>query len=464
MKKLYASLISLAVAICLLAGACTLVCADLCRSGENVTVSHEVIYGDLSALDGLAVTLRHHMGYTLLWETDLTFRNGPIPDTDLTCHISRNTMYTSIEVPEDIIPGILLSDYYGSLLAFEPVGENYGIAAEYERLLDSIPEGGTATSTYRLRDYTDRIPLLFQYGLSGLTPPESWRYEINEKEPWQETANRILDYFAMPLPEDAELKFTVRRDENGRQNAVELTGTPTVKSLSFATEDAIYLTFRFTGDTDSLDTDAMAQGFGVYHIPLDNTRNGPERILVDEITRFFPLDTGILPLELKPDPVTGHLMLLGMEGEETFLMVLDKTDGHLIGKTSLHRFTPTDYAMTVQEDVTLLIDSHRIQILSRREDGSYGTDSEVCPGEAYQWEDPGFMTTLNYAFAYDGERLAILRDHPTEGLEIVVLKDSTVLVHVLCVTSLHKEQRYYSVCLCPPMPTRKYALEAGWAP
>lgn len=140
--------------------------------------------------------------------------------------------------------------------------------------------------------------------------------------------------------------------------------------------------------------------------------------------------------------------------------MIDKTNGHLISETALHPVVPTNYALTVGEDVTLLFDTRRIRVLSRREDSSYALDSVIYPREEYHWDEPAILTNYNYVFAYDGERLAFLQDDPVEGLRIFVFRDGEVVAHVLCKSSLHKEERYY--VLCPPLTPPKYGWEAEW--
>lgn len=433
MKKLYASLISLAVVLCLLVSAVTVVSMELCGDGENVTVTHEVIYGDLSALDGLSVISRHHYGYALLWETSLAFGDGLTCDTELSFHSSQTAMKETISVPGDVKTGFnIFSDYTGTI-PFEPYENNYGFPAEYARLLDSLSGIGTATSVYALRDYVDEIPLWFECGEPELVTHNNWDFEENEKEPWRTTAAKLLDYFAIPLPQDASIRFTVVRREETIKRSYEIIGAPQkVDSESFASEDAVYMALRFTGETDSADIDSIAQGHGVYRIPLDKTKTRAEQLLVDQIIRFYPLDSDVNVLRLRPDPVTGHLLLFAEQGESLSLLVIDKTDGHLISETALHPVVPTNYALTVGEDVTLLFDTRRIQVLSRREDRFYALDSMIYPREEYHWDEPAILTNYNYVFAYDGERLAFLQNDPIEGLRIFVFRDGEVVAHVLC--------------------------------
>ncbi len=462
MKKMYASLIALAVAVCLLIGGVSVMTVDLLADSVNVVWTPEIICGDLSALEGLTVTARHDWRMTLLWETVMCLGSVPSYDTKLSLHASGKALYESI--PDQIPPvyvGFSMFDDIVGAIPMEPYGDNYGFPAEYARLFDSIPNGGTATSTYHLRNYTDRIPMWFEYGFPDVTPPDNWRHDADEREPWQETADRLTDYFAIPFKGDPTIRFTVTRGEGTRQNSYEIIGAPyDVTTMSFATDEAVYVAFRFKGDTDMVDLDAMAEGQGVYRVPLDMSQKGPERFLVDSITRFYPLESHIRVLQMKPDPVTGHLILLTENEGQFSLLTVDKTDGHLLGETPLEGIDTEQYSITVQKDVIILIDNYRIQVLARRESGAYGLDSVILPQEHLHWEDPHIFNDYNLTFAYDGERLAILENDAALGLRIRVVEDGVVTTHVVFSSSLQKEQYYYPICA--PLTPRQKGLEAEW--
>ena len=238
MKKMYASLIALAVAVCLLIGGVAVMTADVLADSVNVVWTPEVICGDLSALEGLTVTARHEWYMLLLWESVMRLGASPTYDTELSLHAGNNALYESI--PDQIPPvfaGFSMFDDIPGVIPMEPYEDNYGFPAEYARLFDSIPQGGTATSTYHLRDYTDRVPMWFQYDLPDLTPPDNWRYDTDERKPWQEISNRLMDYFAIPLTGDPTIRFTVTRGEGTRQNSFEVIGAPyDVTTVSFATD------------------------------------------------------------------------------------------------------------------------------------------------------------------------------------------------------------------------------------
>lgn len=459
MKKMYTSLISLVLVFCVLIGGVAVMTADLLADSDNVVWTPEVIYGDLSALEGLSVLSRHVSMQALLWETSMELGQELTYDTALSYHFfdSVSDAYPSVGKTHT---GISIFDKNVYIVPFEPYGNSYGIAAEYERLYDTIPAGGTAVSEYAMRDYTDTVPMYFLYDLPDVHPPQGWTDDENQQEPWQKTAQAVLDYFAIPLKGDPILRFTVVREGNSRRNNVEVIGAPKVTSESFATKEAVYIAFRITGDADTADQGAIAEGHGIYRIPLDKSQPGPEQLRTDEITRFYPLDPNVNVWEMKPDPVTGHLLLLTEQEGELSLRVINRTDGHLLGITPLQSIDLTRYTLTVQKDVVLLIDRHRIQVLSRREDGSYGLGSTIYPQDEYEWMDPVFMTGLNFAFAYDGKRLAILSDDADEGMRIYVLEDGVVTAHVLLTSSLHKEQRYFA--LCPPLTLTEAGIVAEW--
>lgn len=462
MKKMYASLISLALVLCVLMGGVAVMTADVLADSENVVWTPEVICGDLSALEGLTVTARHEWYMLLLWESVMRLGASPTYDTELSLHASSNALYESI--PHQIPPvyvGFSMSDDILGAIPMEPYENNYGYASEYARLFDSIPQGGTATSTYHLRDYTDRVPMWFEYGFPDVTPPDNWRYDTDEREPWQEISGRLMDYFAIPLTGDPTIRFTVTRGEGTRQNSVEVIGAPyDVDTMSFATDEAVYVAFRFKGDTDMVDLDAMAEGQGVYRVPLDMSQKGPERFLVDSITRFYPLESHVRVLQMKPDPVTGHLILLTENKGQFSLLAVDKTDGHLLGETPLESIDTEQYSLTVQKDIVILIDNYRIQVLARRESGAYGLDSVILPQEHLHWEDPLIFNDYNLTFAYDGVRLAVLENDAAQGLRIRVVEDGAVTAHVVFSSSLQKEKRPNPVC--DPLKPRQKGLEAEW--
>jgi hypothetical protein len=446
-------------------GGVAVMTADVLADSVNVVWTPEVICGDLSALEGLTVTARHDWYMTLLWESVMRLGASPTYDTELSLHASSNALYESI--PDQISPvyvGFSMSDDYMELMSseFEPYQDKHGIYAEYRRLFDSIPNGGTAIGTYSLRDYTDRIPMWFTYGLPDVTPSDNWQYDENERDPWTETAYRIADYFALPLKGDPLIRLTVVREGDTLvSNDHHIIGAPyDVTTVSFATDEAVYVAFRFKGDTDMVDLDAMAEGQGVYRVPLDMSQKGPERFLVDSITRFYPLESHIRVLQMKPDPVTGHLILLTENEGQFSLLAVDKTDGHLLGETPLESIDTEQYSAIVQKDVIILIDNYRIQVLARKESGAYGLDSVILPQEHLHWEDSRIFNDYNLTFAYDGERLAILENDVVLGLRIRVVEDGVVTAHVVFSNSLQKEQYYDPICA--PLLPRQKGLEAEW--
>ena len=194
--------------------------STLSAAQDNVSFAEVEAFGDVSAADGLTVSVRTHLDYHLFWDTAHTFEQTPMTHTNFSFHPSQ--LYRA---PEFASPPLSLSiplDFNASTSGGNLLGVGEGSAAinqtEFTVIYDMLRDvavrtqnGEQRTETLYIRDYFGYYPI------SVYIDAEQYYYV---KQDEAEANEAFSNFFRFPVPEGRTLTVTIRKD--GAGNVVEI--------------------------------------------------------------------------------------------------------------------------------------------------------------------------------------------------------------------------------------------------
>ena len=421
-------------ALLLAAGIGGMCCAHstLTAAQDNVSFTVAEEYGDVTAADSLTVSVRAHLDYHLLWETEHTFGQTPRTHTDFSFHSSQLRW-----IPEFVSPPLSLflpTDINHSSSGINLLDENEGIGLYYPSPIISTAmlreiaartqNGQQHTETINLRDYYDYYPISAQVR-AGLQSEEYYYYAIQEDEQYlyvmpdeAEVSKAFTDFFRIPVPEGRTVEVTIRKDSAGNvvQIATSQEDAIYIDATGVETEDGVYFVVSASGGPAGFR--GIPGGFGVYLLPratiLDG--QGTEYPTLDywNLKTVFPLGVSTTVPETKTAAQLtlsedGRcLNLITFEDGVYFLTVIEL--GSMTEKQKIPLFEGGEglFFMANYVDGLLFaaLGDNRFVLAERRADNTYRQVLTGARDFLLSFED--YIDWAHPQIAWNGERLALV--------------------------------------------------------
>ena len=454
---------SMIIFVLLLASGIGCICyahSTLSAAQGNVSFTSVEEYGDVTAADGLTVSVMAHLENHLLWDTVFTFGQTPRTRTDFSFHTSPLRWTPEIAYPPLLmsLPGDINRNSSGINLLDE--NEAAGIyypspIVSYDILRDvaaRTQNGGRHSETFYLRDYYEYYPITAQIftglqfgGYSG----ENYYYTIQGDVPSlgqipdeAEVNKAFSDFFRIPVPEGHKVTVTIGKDSAGNVVQIETRqeNGPYMYAASVETDDGIY--FVISNAQGAADFSSVPGGFGVYLLPkatiLDGQGTEYPTLDYKNLKTVFPLGISTADYDLTAagqlaPSVTGDRQQLALARTATQLTLSE--DGRCL---NLITFEDGVYYLTVIE-LGSMAEKQKMPLFEEVGDGLFFMASyvdgflyaelhdsrfvlaEKTAGNTYRQVLSGardFLLSFEGQYvwtqpqiAWDGERLALVTRH-----------------------------------------------------
>lgn len=462
--------------------------AALDSKKEAVELHEEILCGDPSAADGLALDIRfdlpsegkYNQTGNVWWELNQKYNDGLqfTPEFHFVHEPPNKTYYWEHQ-------GLrleTLGDYEGRY------NDQYWITdAFFESIGTSIPvhttEGNSGTVSVDLSEHFDYLPLWFNFdfphGVTDLTVNDQ---VVGSGYELYQTLNEL---FPIPVPENTYVTIGFSLDEDGdlkfantQEFGYDEDGNPVdvlLLSASVCTEDGIYFTLSPTAYTGKrLDLSALKLGYGIYYLPVvpyysEDPSNELRQPDVEGLRRVIELDPNAIDeiIELHWSEADDRLYVLTCTGGRYSLLCYEASTLTLTDTLALGAaFQGIRY-----EDGFLLVyyTDNTFSVLTERTDGY----DELFRHRSHFCESGYLLGYPETYVAFDGTRLAIASpDYETGGIDhtLAVYTAEGLQFHANYVTNLHNAcySNWYHMENAPmtlhwgagekPQPTAPYSI------
>jgi len=327
-----------------------------------VSIEETLIYGDKSAADGILIDFLNHYKMHMHWSTQY------LPGTEPTVYSSFR--FTPSEKrrsePGDPRHISFYADSYNfgmsTSSSFDLWDENEmrGQGALFRDVAERTPNGAERTEFLDVRDYYTYVPTDFSINFDGFHYTKYPQSHLPADYAKYASLDEALPKFLkIPIPEEATVEVSVTKDNMG---SVKRLSIAFVSENGFAmricpvrSDDAIYFTFNsLAGDGTPIDTSEMAEGYGIYRIPIMHYGEGSGwAALGNEMKNVFPLDPSINVKNMYITKDGTTIMLMTAEENSFFITVIDIASMKVIQKFKVCNFA-TGYVQLFQYDNFML--------------------------------------------------------------------------------------------------------------
>ena len=385
---------------------------------DNITIEAHTLSGDVSAADGLELTVYARRDMNLSWVTTFPATAASQAVTDFTYHLD----------------GISSSD--GVYLDFSTASLNGGTTTTLENLMEErirwndfliepvrdlareLEPGEEKTTTVTVADYWEIYPLTLYLSIPNVTT----YYDEGE-------TNFLTNYFHIPVPAELTVDITVSLEESGRWvNAnINPTGERSYGFCSSAlyTDQGIYFGLYSCVSEEPADFSHIQGGYGIYRIPLP--QEGDYALPVEDIENILPLSAeDVEAISLLESPWDGIIEVFTVEQGALRLRLLEEETCTVIEDYWLDADALPEVVQT--EDVLVLLfweEESQSFLAYAREDGQYRLwlGAEL-PAEAF------YLSSFNATF--DRSRLALAYpwgEYASVGTGLLVYDQGGLLYH-----------------------------------
>ncbi len=438
------------------------------RTGDQVEMKETVLFGDRTALSGLAV--EHHIydqvgGAYLYWDT--AYRpeiEGSVRTEYFYTEKRREEIGESKErLTIDTYSGESVGSS-GALDLMEHGGDTWG------QLLTDVASRTEAGTTYeesvKLKEYCEFVPMYVEVIIGGFyyTRMGMTRGEMDSDE----NIKKLVDCFRIRTPEECLVTVEITKRPDGTVSDYSLhisDGMPSIQISSVVTEEYCYLLLGGKmADGSPLDTSEMIGGCGIYRLPYETTtlesKYGGTRetttLYPDQMEQIAALDVSDGLEEFYYNEAAHRLEVIYMENlpEESSrakLIMINAATGDVLQELMIAESSQSFWIRKVMRgDGFMVLSTEKAKevgfiLLEEKTDGDYQRQFEgIFPSSTE--EDWITWTYGSYSFSvdYDGERLAFgtpVKDYHGSGanpcqFQLVVYEAGELRFHGLYANSL----------------------------
>lgn len=395
----------------------------------DVSFTEAVSYGDVSAADGLTVTVRAQLAQHMVWDTAYTFGQQPTTKTDFDFS-SKRLFFESPYWGEALI----LKNVYefsvsgsgGDLLDFEEgrssLGQEFNALTEILQDVASRTQNGERHSEgINFRDYYEFYPLgagfPYDSNYSFYSYDGSGKKHISTMPDEEGISAAFTNYFKIPVPDELLVTVDIYKDSAG--NVVQVSTSQQVpvwvSAVSAESESGVYFALQTNGIEDF---SGISGGFGVYLLPTsviqDNSGNELPTLDYNNLSTVYLLDESVSVQNLNISEDGSCLNLITSEGDVLFLTVIDLETMTEKQKLPLFHDFGDNWIMVVSYPKGLLfaqLGDARFVLAELSDDKTYQVAMSDTRSEKLLNEEPYTNSQQRWnepLISWDGKRLALV--------------------------------------------------------
>lgn len=302
---------------------------------DSVVITENVLYGDRSEADGVAVELNTHYNYHLFWDTEYVV--GDVPKTKTAYEFSAREQYSHSPWEYN---GIHVTSNFEFGMDVEKKNPQ-GLEKAYIELFNRCEPGQELETTIFLADYCDYYPLQIQIDLENCNlhfvsnvydgddvdlGPQILHYDGRNTGYYEVFA----DYFKIPVLPEETIQIHVRKgDEGGIRSSGGGWGSGdsdryNLYSIGAVGKDSCFFVFdAHSYEGKVMDMSLLPDGFGIFSVPYFINEEGTTDIDPYSLEMVYELDpeSWVSNFFLSHDKT--ELMLFTVEGGLLMMTVID---------------------------------------------------------------------------------------------------------------------------------------------
>lgn len=416
---------------------------------DQVCFTENILYGDKSAAEGVAVSSRLHYQNHLFWESSYTLGENQSSKTDF--DFSQLDRY---ENESSHYNGISLQlDFWSSSIDYEeiPIEQLTGVPKAYRELYDETAPGEERSKQIRLKDYYDYYPIAFTISLpgEGWTDYDYLRYNGANSEEAKRQVALFNEFFKIPVLDSDTLGLSVSKPDGSGDpsttRGLDWFGTYRTDSRSAYTSDKCYFSIVNRKDNgEKIDTSLIPGGYGIYAFAYDSaTDDGKSKLYADTLETVFPLDEDVYVLHLSANSEQDRLLLFTSEQGATYLTVIDIETMKTVQKVQLFEdaIDSLSYVWVYKDFLVLQRPKNQLSVVALNDDGKYEFKF-TTPVESHY----SYFMNYDVAIDFDGNRLVIadqLYDtQPGDDFYVAIFDSSGQIFYAEYTSSLSSNYDY----------------------
>lgn len=412
-----ATIVALLLLVLSVGGVC-FAASGVYEAHDQVTLTEDVLYGDRSAADGLAVDLHTTYADHLFWDTTYVLGAEPVIDTQYAFYASQQDEEWPVEYSGVDLSVTLYAGGYFAAIANENEEET-AIKRLYRELAEKAGPGKKVSETVFVKDYFDYYPLSGSLNVpgteiywSGYDEDEGDYDPLNDPGTELYAVRRLQEYFRIPVQEEEQIAVELETIDNGNICSYGLSTRKdffTMRTVGTLTQEACYFTFdAHTVKGEIVDLSEIPGGYGIYRLPYEEDRRDENHgkvcsVDADALEMVYPLDPEITPVCLCVNPEQTKLLLHAVEGDEYILTVIDIETMAALQKLKIEGEPEEIYDEGGY--LAILLSDGRLAVVAVSDSGDYELRL-ICDVSPDELENTLFWRVP--AFDFDGERLAVV--------------------------------------------------------
>ena len=395
-------------------------------------------FGDVSAANGLSVSVQTQLSQRLVWNSTYTFEKEPVTQTDFAFSTERlpwRSPYTGGALALSLVYDFSASTTGGSLLYDygyeENVASMHGIAS-VDRILRDVASrthnGERHTERVSLKDYYDYYPIGVDlratrirnnnYYYMNHMNEERYVSQIADERKIREAFNR---YFLIPVSEEHRVTVEINKDSMGNVVAVSTSqeSPAQLSSISVDTTRGIYFSLQTGGLTDTSSIIYSGGGHGIHLLPASTIYDDEEDIELltldyENLSTVYFLEETVSVMRIDLSEDESCLNLITEEDGVLFLTVIEIATMAEKQKLSLLEFVDSNWIYTAiyaEGVLFVLLDDARFVLAQFDGDNTCKIvlsglrehkllNEESFDRGYYRWNEP--------FISWNGERLALI--------------------------------------------------------
>lgn len=367
----------------------------LIKEKDQVQLKETVLYGNVSALEGLVVKNRTHYNYNLFWNTEYS----PGENSSIHTEYEFHTLDEKQNIPIEYA-GVNFIEYSSGHSFSGDEGEYTGLDLAYKELFDRTKPGEERSETIYLHDYLDYYPI------------EGWVETTDINLYWDSSmtddpfCKKIVDYFKIPVIEDETRKITVTKDKNG--DLIRMGESSSDSDIfylwteSVAIENGCYFSFPTqTLQGKIIDTSMLPDGYGIFYITYEKEEGSVTDI---NVSMIYEMDPSVKFIDIYTHQEESRILIITIEDDMYVLTVLDSETHKILQRLEMGE-TDGQYMTFVYDDFLVqILTQEKLTVIELNETGQYEQQFTIVYSNE---ENSSYYPSYNDVMDWSGEKLAI---------------------------------------------------------
>lgn len=404
----------------------TAVCfAAVSRTGVEIIIDEEALYGDKLAAEGIELTVPVGMNFRLFWETTHTV--GMQQKTQTEGWLKPMGHHESGDEIED---RFTLEMYSGGSSTSTgnmelEVHAPYGMEEIFADVAERTNAGESRTEQLRYRDYREYYPYTVRMVIDG-------QECVNDDRDSRDEQSAVLGDIRIPIPEDCYVDITIHKNEDGGVYGYDYNmidgGLARLDTFYVVTDDAMYYAVdaRYRDDGSEGPVEGMKDWYGIYKMSYRIVKNGDFEVVepdLENIEKVIPLDTDVRLLDMQISEDESKLLLFIAEQDVSYLKVIDFETLETVQQVELF---PAEQDVVSNRVISkegflvwiagnyLMVNDYRMAVLTESESGNYELEfiGDLWPKKIREENGRLQRSISKIAVDYDGEKLAVIYPQP----------------------------------------------------